>query len=513
MSNKQNTFTFIDEAEGIDNLLNMIRADSSLEGTVKRSDALTMLMHSIEYGLSLESGVPIKIKLKSNVIDVYAKRVIEEMPVDFDEISELNAEGMPVIDENNATFAVEYLKSIPISALTSLHQNTIKTIARKFNQMILNIEKEKEYELFKDKKNQLIEGIVVRIEAGNVIVDINGSEGVLPKTELINNEFCNIGDKITAYIRDVRLNEEGQTNPYQILLNRSSPEFVAKLVEANVPEISIGSIVIKDCARRPGRLTKISLSSADPFIDPVWPCIGKGGTRLKHIRSLMANEGLHIIRWSNSSAEYICNALYPLEVIKIIFESDNEAEVILSEQSFNQALSRNKIQIKLAASLTKFRIKVTSENEDTERVAQQKAANEKLMKEVALNEEELITLNDLGINSVEEIAECTDEELTAALPNTDIEQLRNKINSVMRAKILNEYSAHGIDPILLNMPNLAFDAPILSQYGIKTKNDLLNCGINIIVNMLKKQLYGSDIMDDEMNNLALIIKKWAETEA
>lgn len=515
MSDAKNTFVFFDESSGLSSLLDLIKVDSSFRNTtsIQRSDLLSLLIQSIRYGLSYESGIPIEIRIASDVIDVFAKRLIVKEPYNFDEISEEYSEKMNLekITENEDVFALEYIKSIQINSLSKFHQTTISVISRHLNKMIRLIEREKEYSLFKDKKGSLIKGTITRFEAGSAVLTISpeGIEGLLPKAETIPGESLHIGDNILVYIRDVRMLTDN-LQQYQIILNRSSPEFVMKLIENNIPEVGSGAILIKGCARRPGRLSKVSLHSADGFTNPVWPCIGKGGVRLKHIRSLMANEGLHIIAWNASPAVYVSNALFPLSVSKIILITENEVEAVLTEESFNKALSVDKIQVRLAEFLTKQKIGIISESTEIERTKEEKGANIKLFKSLNLSDSTIEMLLDYGINSVYTLFEYSDEELSSILPSVNIKQLRLDIIALINQKNVDEYKVNNIDIELLKTPSLVFDAAILLEYGIKEKKDFAKLNIDLIINMLRKQLYTSNVSDNDLLLIAEELEEWSK---
>lgn len=508
MSQIKNDFVFLDQSS-VSHFLNLIGGQiSSNIGSIQKSDLLNLLIQAIKYGISYKSGIPIEVKFKSDIISLYAKRLVKKDPYSFDEISAeyVKKHSIPTKEEDGYIYALEYIKSMPANELFCINQSTVSIISNKLADLIKTIEREREYEIFKDKKGHLVEGVVSRLESGSVILDIDGSEGFLPKTELIPGEFINVGDRLYAYVREVRMSQDSPKH-YQILLNRSSPEFIIKLIEANVPEVANGSLVIKGCSRRSGKLSKVSLYGS---VDPVWACVGKGGAKLKSIRLLMANEVLHIIRWANSPAEYIYNALYPLEAVKIIFESDNEVEVVLTEDSYNKSLSRDRIQIRLASSLTKYKIKVLSENEEQARINEEKSQNEALLKSLELEDETVEAFLDAGLNSLEALMESSDEEIHAISTSINISEFKAKVAKLIHKRHENEYLAQGVNPILLKIPSLVFDISILVEYGVKEKADLAKLGTEIIVNMLRKQFYASGVSEEAFVSLAQEIELWSK---
>ena len=216
------------------------------------------------------------------------------------------------------------------------------------------------YENFIHKKGSIINGIVMRIDRGNVIVNLGQAEAVLLAREQIQKEKYRRGDRIRAYVLDVL--EEARDA--QIILSRTHPEFIVKLFVTEVPEISEGIVTITGSAREPGVRSKIAVSSSDPDVDPVGACVGMKGNRVQSIVQELRGEKIDIVPWNPDIAKFVCNALAPAEIAKVIIDEDNKSmDVIVVDDYLSIAIGRNGQNVRLACKLTGWHLEVMSEKE------------------------------------------------------------------------------------------------------------------------------------------------------
>lgn len=214
---------------------------------------------------------------------------------------------------------------------------------------------------FKDRKSEITHsGIVQRFEKKNIIVNLGRTDAILPEKEQIPRERYRQGDRIRAFILDVEMSTKGP----QIVLSRTHPGFLMKLFEQEVPEIYEGIVEIKGAAREPGGRAKIAVTSHDSDVDPVGACVGMKGTRVQSVVQELRGEKIDIVNWTPDPAEYVCRALAPAKVAKIIMDEDEHAmEVIVPDDQLSLAIGRKGQNVRLAARLTGFKLDVRSESE------------------------------------------------------------------------------------------------------------------------------------------------------
>jgi N utilization substance protein A len=240
------------------------------------------------------------------------------------------------------------------------------------------------YNEYTNKKGEIVTGIVHTFERGDIIVDMGRAEAVLPKEEQVRRENYRQGDRIRAFILDVKDVQKGP----QIVLSRTYPKFVAKLFEMEVPEIYEGIINIKGVAREPGDRTKIAVSSNDQAVDPVGACVGVKGSRVQAVVQELRGEKIDIVPWSDEPAKFICNALLPAQVVRVIMdETDHSMEVIVPDDQLSLAIGKRGQNVRLAAKLTGWKIDIHSETE-AKKGAMEQAAIESQESGVRSQEEE-----------------------------------------------------------------------------------------------------------------------------
>ncbi len=225
-------------------------------------------------------------------------------------------------------------------------------------QKMKDAERNAVYSSFIDRKGEIINGIVQRIDRGNVIVNLGQTEAILTTREQIPNEMYRRGDRIRALIKDVLADSKGP----QVILTRASSEFIISLFKTEVPEIMESIVTIEGAAREAGARSKIAVSSMDSDIDPVGACVGMKGSRVQNVVQELKGEKIDIITWHLDAARYVCNALAPAEVVKVIIDEDNHSmEVVVHDDYLSVAIGKKGQNVRLASQLTGWKLDVIDE--------------------------------------------------------------------------------------------------------------------------------------------------------
>ncbi len=269
-------------------------------------------------------------------------------------------------------------------------------------QKVRDAERERQYDEYKDRIGEIVHGVVKRVEFGSVVVDLGRAEGVVRRDEMIPRESFRNGDRIRAYIYDVRRETRGP----QIFLSRTHPQFMVRLFAQEVPEIYDGIIEIRAVARDPGSRAKIAVISKDSSIDPVGACVGMRGVRVQAVVQELQGERIDIIPWSNEAATFIVNALAPAEVTKVVLDEDtHRVEVVVPDDQLSLGIGRRGQNVRLASQLTGWQIDILTEAEESERRQKEFAARTELFM-AALDVDETVAqlLASEGFATVEDIA-------------------------------------------------------------------------------------------------------------
>jgi len=277
-------------------------------------------------------------------------------------------------------------------------------------QKVREAERNRQYDEYKDRVGDIVNGLVKRVEYGNVTVDLGRAEAVIRRDELQPREHYKVNDRVRAYIYDVRQEPRGP----QIFLSRTHPQFMAKLFQMEVPEIYDQIIEIKSVARDPGSRAKIAVVSHDSSIDPVGACVGMRGSRVQAVVGELQGEKIDIIPWSPDPATFVVNALAPAEVSKVVLDDEqNRIEVVVPDEQLSLAIGRRGQNVRLASMLTGWDIDILTEAEESERRQQETAQRSELFM-AALDVDDVIAhlLVAEGFTRVEEIAFVDLEELT-----------------------------------------------------------------------------------------------------
>ncbi|HEX9291795.1 MAG TPA: transcription termination factor NusA [Anaeromyxobacteraceae bacterium] len=268
-----------------------------------------------------------------------------------------------------------------------------------------NAERENIYNEYKDRKGEVITGIVRRFERGNVIVDLGRAEAVLPVREQVPRESYRAGDRIQAYVLDVLRESKGP----QIILSRASVELLRRLFEMEVPEIAEGVVVIEAAAREPGGRAKIAVSSRDSDVDPVGACVGMKGSRVQAVVQELRGEKIDIVPWNDDQARFVCNALAPAEVSRVLLDEQNRAmEIIVPDDQLSLAIGRRGQNVRLASQLTGWKLDINSES----RVKEMREFATISFSAIGVPEATQETLYAHGFRKAQDIANAAPEMLT-----------------------------------------------------------------------------------------------------
>jgi N utilization substance protein A len=347
-------------------------------------------------------------------------------------------------------------------------------------QKVREAERDRQFEEFKDRKGQILNGVVKREEYGNIIVDLNGrGEAILRRNEKIGRESYRLGDRIRAYIKDVRREPRGP----QIFLSRTATEFMAELFKMEVPEIYDGIIEIKAVARDPGSRAKIAVISYDNSIDPVGACVGMRGSRVQAVVNELQGEKIDIIPWNQDQATFLVNALQPAEVSKVVIDEEaGKITVVVPDEQLSFAIGRRGQNVRLASQLTGLDIDIMTESDESARRQAEFAERTNLFMET-LDIDEMMAqlLVSEGFTNLEEVAYVDMEELlsidgfdedTAAELQA---RARDQIEAANR-QALDAAIALGVEDSLINFEGLTPQMlEALAKDGIKTLEDFATC--------------------------------------
>ena len=351
-----------------------------------------------------------------------------------------------------------------------------QTAKQVITQRVREAERDRQFEEYKDRVGEIVNGVVKRAEFGNVIVDIGRAEGVVRRDQSIPRENLQVGDRVRAYLYDVRRETKGP----QIFLSRAHPQFMAKLFSLEVPEVYDGVIEIRAVARDPGSRAKIAVLSNDNSIDPVGACVGMRGARVQAVVSELQGEKIDIIPWVDDEPTFIVNALAPAEVSKVVlYEDADRVEVVVPDDQLSLAIGRRGQNVRLASQLTGWQIDIITETQDSERRQREFAERTGLFQE-ALDVDETIaqllvtegfaTVEDLAFVDAEEVAniEGFDEDTAEELQTRAREFLERQAT-----ELDNKRKALGVEDGVLEIEGVTPQMAVaLGEGGVKTVEDL-----------------------------------------
>ncbi len=374
-------------------------------------------------------------------------------------------------------------------------------------QKVREAERERQYEEYKDRVGEIVNGIVKRFEFGTVTVDLGRAEAVLRRDEVLPRESFRRGDRVRAYIYDVRREQRGP----QIFLSRSHPEFLAKLFAQEVPEIYDGIIEIRSVARDPGSRAKIAVISNDSSIDPVGACVGMRGSRVQAVVAELQGEKIDIIPWSPDPATFVVNALAPAEVAKVVLDEDaRKIEVVVPDDQLSLAIGRRGQNVRLASMLTGWDIDILTEEQESERrQAEFHERSQRFMDALDVDDVIAHLLVTEGFSSIEEIAYVPLEDLT------DIEGFDEEVAAELRARAgqyLEEEAERltqrrrelGVDDALAEIPGLSPGMLVaLGEASITSVELFADLASDELIYGEEAILRGFDLTEEEANEMIM----------
>jgi len=358
-------------------------------------------------------------------------------------------------------------------------------------QKVREAERDRQYDEYKDRIGEIVNGAVKRVEYGNVFVDLGRGEAIIRRDEMIPRETFKVGDRARAYVYDVRREPRGP----QIFLSRTHPQFMAKLFGQEVPEIYDGIVEVKAVARDPGSRAKIAVISRDSSIDPVGACVGMRGSRVQAVVGELQGEKIDIIPWSPDVATFVVNALQPAEVAKVVLDEEaDKIEVVVPDEQLSLAIGRRGQNVRLASQLTGWDIDILTEAEESERRQKEFVQRTELFMN-ALNVDETVgqLLASEGFRNVEELAyvelselasiEGFDEDTASEIQNRALEHL-----AAVEAEFDEKRRALGVEDALREVEGVTTSMMVaLGENDVKSVEDLAGCATDDLIGWTERK--------------------------
>ena len=423
----------------------------------------------------------IRAKLDTRTGDLRLWRVVEVVDEVEDYFKQVDLKQAEKLEPGSkiGDFIVDPLPAVDLGRIDA--QSAKQVIFQK----VRDAERERQYEEFKDRGDEIITGVIKSVEFGHVIVNLGRAEGVIRRDQQIPREAARVGERVRAIILKV----ERQNRGPQIFLSRAHPDFMRKLFAQEVPEIYDGIIEIKAAARDPGSRAKIGVISHDSSIDPVGACVGMKGSRVQAVVQELQGEKIDIIPWSEDTATFVVNALQPATVSRVVIdEEENRIEVVVPDDQLSLAIGRRGQNVRLASQLTGSQIDIMTEQESSEKRQREFAERSKMFEE-ELDVDE--TLSQLlvaeGFTELEEVGyidrtelsaiEGFDEELAEELQSRAVEALDRREEACRQ-----ERRALGVEDAIAEIPHLTEAMLVtLGKAGIKMLDDLADLATDELI--------------------------------
>lgn len=494
--------------------------EMSSDISIPISSLLDLFVESIVEYLSSISGIALSMAFDQKTYSgtIYAIRRITKEGIGFGEITQNKIEEYENKYPDKKTFEYESLEELSFIKqklqdislnhdLNFFSRNDIIKISNNFKNKILQLNKEREYNFYIDKQGEMVKGTVVRIESSNLILSLGFGEGLLAKKEMIPGDYFPLGATVEAYIHEVKRD----TYKYQVILSRTRPEFLARLMEAAIPEIESGLIEIKAIAREPGSRAKVAVY-ADEYarIKPVGVCIGRDGIRIKAVRSIVG-ENIDIVEWHPEMGNFVENLL-GIQLDRIIVHEGSVMEVIFAGKADSLELKGLSQNLRLTAKILGMRkIKLTSSEEADIRQQKEKDAYYNLFQQVGFEESQIKKLFENEIVSFDDLVSA-DPEMLANMLELDQEKINEiiaKVNESMLDSLKEEYREAGIDEELAKVPHLEYMSPrFFIQRQIYTKHDLAQKDSEEVQSLFHSYLSDDeDVQEVECENIV----RWSRT--
>lgn len=477
----------------MENIVNMPRPEVLMvadavarEKNIDREDVFDAMEQAIQkagrskYGI--DHDIRVNINRKTGAITLARYRAVVE--VIENETTELTIDEAKRINPNVkiGEFIVDPLPPIDFGRIAA------QTAKQVITQKVRDAERNRQYEEYKEKIGTIINGTVKRVEFGNVIIDMGKTEAILRRDEIIPRENFKNGDRVRAYVLDVRRETRGP----QIFLSRTCPEFMAKLFTSEVPEIYDGIVEIMGVSRDPGSKAKLAVRAKDSSIDPVGACVGLRGIRVQAVVTELQGEKIDIVPYSADRAQYIVSALAPAEVSKVVIdEESNRIEVVVTDEQYSIAIGRRGQNVKLASQLVNADIDILTEEQERERRANEnRIRSERFVS--ALDVDEMIAhlLISEGFSTVDEIAMVELDELTSieGFDEDLAQELQNRAKAFVEkrnAEFVEKSKTLGVDDSLKTISGLDQDMILsLAENGVKNLDDLADLASDELIDIL-----------------------------
>jgi len=344
-------------------------------------------------------------------------------------------------------------------------------------QKIREAERAQIVDIFKDRVGELVMGVVKRSDHAGTYIDLgSNAEGFIPREHMIQREAMRPGDRVRAFLNEVREEARGP----QLFLTRTAPEFLIELFKLEVPEVGQGLIEVLSAARDSGLRAKIAVKSNDPRLDPVGACVGMRGSRVQSVSNELAGERIDIILWDENPAQYVINAMSPAAVTSIVVDEDkNSMDIAVEDEKLSQAIGRGGQNVKLASQLTSWELNVMTEGQAEEKSeTETRQLVEMFMTQLDVDEEVAVILAQEGFSSVEEVAYVPPKELVEVeeFDEDMVEELRARARDVLlTTALVTEEKFADVEPAadLLSMEGMDKDLAFeLACRGIATMEDL-----------------------------------------
>jgi transcription termination/antitermination protein NusA len=415
-------------------VLEQVAKDKGIDKSVLVATLEDAMQTAAKKHFGQDRNLEAKYDTEKGVVELFqAVTVVEEITDPIQAVNQLTLDearkkGMEVEPSDELVFQIFYRDEDAAEAkaqddqygdilkLRTFRHGFGRIAAQTAKQVILqrtrDAERENVYNEYKDRRNEIVTGIARRFERGNIIVDLGRAEAVLPVREQVPRETYRAGDRVQAYVLDVLRESKGP----QIILSRASVNLLTKLFEMEVPEIAEGIVVIEAAAREPGGRAKIAVSSRDPDVDPVGACVGMKGSRVQAVVQELRGEKIDIVPWDEDPARFVCAALAPAEVARVIIDEANHAmELIVPDDQLSLAIGRRGQNVRLAAQLTGWKLDINSETRVRE---MREFATRSLGSLPGVSEMLVETLYAHGFRQARDVAEASPEVL-AQIPGLD----------------------------------------------------------------------------------------------
>ena len=377
-------------------------------------------------------------------------------------------------------------------------------------QRIRDAEREQILQEFLARREDVVMGTVKRVERHGIIVEIGRLDALIPRDQCIPRENFRSGDRIRALF--LRVDEQGNSGRKQVILSRTSREFLVKLFEQEVPEIEDGLLEIKEAARDPGQRAKIAVKSNDARIDPQGTCIGVRGSRVNAVSNELAGERVDVVLWSPETAQFVINALSPAEVSRILIDEDNHSvDVIVAEDQLAPAIGRGGQNVRLAADLTGWQLNIMTVQEAEERHEAEDAQIRSLfMQHLNVDEQTADLLIEEGFAALEEVAYVPAAELVEiGFDETTVETLRNRArDAILTLAIMSEEKLDEVEEELKTLNGIDQDMlRDLAQAGITTRDSLAELSTDELIEI-------TGVSEEEAKTVILAAREhwFAETQ-